>query len=98
VLTEKGGGRFPQMYAEEFVRAYERQIAEYARLGGVDEHLKETVILTETDYNPARDINIPTRDINIDPAISAELDAMNESPFDLDDMLEAEPIEKVEGQ
>jgi hypothetical protein len=98
VLTEKGGGRFPQMYAEEFVRAYERQIAEYARLGGADEHLKETVILNETDYNPARDIHIPTRDVNIDPAISAALDAMNESPFDLDDLLEAEPIEKVEGQ
>lgn len=97
VLTEKGGGRFPQMYAEEFVRAYERQIAEYARLGGVDEHLKETVILTETDYNPARDVKIPTRDSNIDPAISEALDAMNESPFDLDEMLEAEPIEKVEG-
>lgn len=98
ILTEKGGGRFPQMYAEEFVRAYERQIAEYARLGGVDEHLKETVILTETDYNPARDINIPIRDIDIDPAISAELDAMNESPFDIDDMVELESIGKTEGQ
>ncbi len=31
VMTEKGGGRFPQMFGEEFVRAYERQIAEYRR-------------------------------------------------------------------
>jgi len=30
-MTEKGGGRFPQMFGEEFVRAYERQIAEYQR-------------------------------------------------------------------
>ncbi len=91
ILTEKGGGRFPQMYAEEFVRAYERQIAEYARLGGADEHLKETVILTKSDYNPARDIEI-------DPQISAELEAMNESPFDEDDMVQIEPIEKIESQ
>jgi len=32
IMTEKGGGRFPQMFAEEFVRAYERQVAEYQRL------------------------------------------------------------------
>jgi len=31
IMTEKGGGRFPQMFAEEFVRAYERQVAEYRR-------------------------------------------------------------------
>jgi hypothetical protein len=49
ILTEKGGGRYSQMYAEEFVRAYERQIAEYKRLGGADEDLKETVVLHETD-------------------------------------------------
>ena len=51
ILTEKGGGRFPQMYAEEFVKAYERQIAEYKRLGGSDNHLRETVILNETDLH-----------------------------------------------
>lgn len=49
ILTEKGGGRYSQMYAEEFVRAYERQIAEYKRLGGIDENLKETVAINETD-------------------------------------------------
>ncbi|MGB5337016.1 MAG: type VI secretion system-associated FHA domain protein TagH [Woeseiaceae bacterium] len=32
IMTEKGGGRFPQMFSEEFVRAYERQVAEYQRL------------------------------------------------------------------
>ena len=31
IMTEKGGGRFPQMFGEEFVKAYERQIAEYHR-------------------------------------------------------------------
>jgi len=31
IMTEKGGGRFPQMFAEEFVKAYERQIAESQR-------------------------------------------------------------------
>lgn len=32
IVTEKGGGRFPQMFGEEFVKAYERQVAEYQRL------------------------------------------------------------------
>lgn len=31
IITAKGGGRFPQMFGEEFVRAYERQVAEYQR-------------------------------------------------------------------
>jgi len=31
IMTEKGGGRFPQMFGEEFVKAYERQISEYQR-------------------------------------------------------------------
>jgi predicted component of type VI protein secretion system len=31
VMTEKGGGKFPQMFGEEFVKAYERQVAEYSR-------------------------------------------------------------------
>ena len=31
ILTEKGGGRFPQMFSEEFVKAYERLIGESLR-------------------------------------------------------------------
>ncbi len=31
IITEKGSGRFPQMFGEEFVKAYERQVAEYQR-------------------------------------------------------------------
>ena len=31
IITEKGSGRFPQMFSEEFVRAYERQVAEFRR-------------------------------------------------------------------
>ncbi len=49
IMTEKGGGRFPQMYAEEFVKAYERQIAEYKRLSGGDDHLRETVVLSDAE-------------------------------------------------
>ena len=36
IMTERGGGRFPQMFAEEFVKAYERQVAEYQRLNPSD--------------------------------------------------------------
>jgi predicted component of type VI protein secretion system len=31
IMTEKGGGKFPQMFGEEFVKAYERLVAEYSR-------------------------------------------------------------------
>jgi len=31
IITDKGSGRFPPMFAEEFVKAYERQVAEYHR-------------------------------------------------------------------
>jgi type VI secretion system FHA domain protein len=48
-LTDKGGGQFPQMFSEDFVRAYERQIAEYKRLGGNENHLMKTVVLNESD-------------------------------------------------
>ena len=32
IMTEKGGNRFPRMFGEEFVAAYERQVAEFQRL------------------------------------------------------------------
>ncbi|HEX5787138.1 MAG TPA: type VI secretion system-associated FHA domain protein TagH [Woeseiaceae bacterium] len=32
LLTEKGANRFPQIFTEEFVRVYERQIADFKRL------------------------------------------------------------------
>jgi len=53
ILTEKGGGRFPQMYAEEFVRAYERQVAESKRIEGGDDHLRATVVLDKNHYSAA---------------------------------------------
>lgn len=111
VITDTDGGRFPQVYMEEFVNAYERQIDEYRRLGGVDENLKETVILGDDDYNPARDN--AARAMDIDTEISAELEELQESPFDSDDLVDPEvvdpdwvdpllldpdPIDKAEGQ
>jgi len=53
IMTEKGSGQFPQMYADEFVRAYERQIAEYKRLDNSESHYATTVILEQPDL-PAR--------------------------------------------
>lgn len=70
IMTERGGGRFPQMYAEEFVKAYERQIAEYKRLGGGDDTLRETVVLHDRDLNPqsnaepSNDEDFPDEDLD----------------------------------
>ncbi len=56
IMTEKGGGRFPQMYAEEFVKAYERQIVEYKRLGSSEHELAKTVVLDQSDLVKSRKI------------------------------------------
>ena len=63
VITEKGGGRFPQTFAEEFVKAYERAVAEALR---VDRPfaLGETQKLDRTQsiktLTPADDVREPT--------------------------------------
>jgi type VI secretion system FHA domain protein len=49
IMTAKGDGRFPEICAEEFVKTYEHQVAEYRRDGHGDEHLKETVVMTDAD-------------------------------------------------
>ena len=49
IMTAKGDGRFPEICAEVFVKAYEHQVNEYRRLGHGDEHLKETVVMTDAD-------------------------------------------------
>ena len=70
IMTEKGGSsRFPQMFGEEFVKAYERQIAEYKRVGS--EALKATVIIDKKQLapEPAADV-VPTAD----PAVAADDD------------------------
>ena len=52
IMTEKGGGRFPQMFSEEFVRAYERHIADSKRGRRDDEDLARTVVLAEAENEP----------------------------------------------
>ena len=32
IMTQRGSGQFPHMFGEEFVREYEKQIAEFKRL------------------------------------------------------------------
>jgi hypothetical protein len=51
-MTEKGGGRFPQMFAEEFVQSYERQINEFKRLDPSDTMLPVPALepLAEEDF------------------------------------------------
>ncbi len=53
VMTERGGGRFPQMFAEEFVLSYERQINEFKRLGPLEAThpaLDSTVVLENNRF------------------------------------------------
>lgn len=108
ILTEKGGGRIPQMYAEDFVRAYERQIAEYKRLGGGDEHLRETVVMHEsdllTDSAPVTADHEPSRETaHDDPAVTpvANPDPFNQTValdgLSLDDLFDEAPVDQAKG-
>lgn len=84
IIVEKGGNRFPQIYAEEFVAAYERQLAEYKRLGMADEQLKETVIMNESDL--VTDPAVTEVAASEEPAASAAaIDESQDSAIDLND-------------
>jgi hypothetical protein len=66
-MTERGGGRFPQMFAEEFVKSYERQIGEYKRLNPSDSPKPAVKLepLSEQDYEEQlkRTINDELEDV-----------------------------------
>jgi len=61
IMTEKGGGRFPQMFAEEFVKAYERQVAEYQRHDreGTTAPPKVTAAAAEPDLMATQKLDAP---------------------------------------
>jgi len=75
IITETGGGRFPQMFGEEFVRAYERQVAEYQR--------RHRDGLAETgEHTPAVDPGLlKTQKLDQPPAA--------EAAFESDDIVDA---------
>ena len=37
IITQQGSGQLPHQFGEEFVRAYEKQIAEYMRFNASDD-------------------------------------------------------------
>jgi hypothetical protein len=96
------------MYAEEFVRAYERQIAEYKRLGGVDEHLKETVVLNEQHLDTDAIDDFEDEDSMIQAALEdSVIDQIDEQTgtnatvalgdISLDDLPDEEPADLAKG-
>lgn len=75
IITEKGGGRFPQMFGQEFVRAYERQVAEYQR----------------RDRESAANIGARPAEINPDLMVTQRLDRSvpQKTAFEADDVVDA---------
>jgi predicted component of type VI protein secretion system len=90
IMTEKGGGRFPQMFGEEFVKAYERQIAEYQRQDreGPHEPAKRSGVeqLVEEDFAATQKLDAPV--------IAESLGA--DQPFNDDSIIEALPAQTAE--
>ena len=83
IITEKGGGRFPQMFGEEFVRAYERQVAEYLRR---DREGAPEGAATHASDDPAF---METQKLD-NPAALAQA-APEESAFETDDIIDNLP-------
>jgi len=84
IITEKGGGRFPQMFGEEFVRAYERQVAEYQRLDRDGTAASRSRGAAEPAIDPGL---METQ--KLDPAsMIANAPASNEAAFDADDVVD----------
>ena len=48
IMTQPGAGRFPHQFSEEFVRCYEKHIAEYKRLERRGDHPKSGCKAAET--------------------------------------------------
>ena len=79
IMTEKGEGRFPQMFAEEFVKAYERQITEYRRN---DRDGTGVIKSPETDSQPVDEDQIKTQ--VLEPSVVPD-----ESAFDDNEIVDA---------
>jgi predicted component of type VI protein secretion system len=104
ILTDKSGGRFPQMFAEGFVEAYERHVVEYKREGGVEDLLKETVVMTDakplTEPAPSPERNapepraVPKVEPDIEPDIESKIEMIGDA--DATDEVEGLDIEEIE--
>lgn len=81
IMTEKGGDRFPQMFGEEFVKAYERQVAEYQRLDR-EGMARPAGKDAETEAEPEL-----MKTQKLDRPMAAESDDV-EAPFAEDDIIE----------
>ncbi len=87
IMTEKGGGRFPQMFGEEFVNAYERQIAEYLRMERMDGGAAIVKSLTSGEEETGATL---TDTIKLDPkAHVAAIEADND-----DDLLDGDDADE----
>ncbi|MBT8098690.1 MAG: type VI secretion system-associated FHA domain protein TagH, partial [Gammaproteobacteria bacterium] len=89
VMTEKGGGRFPSMFAEEFVKAYDQQIADFKRIIPVDvpRNVPKPSPIIETDVNDSSIKTINEKSKNsIADVFDADAAESNDDDFDnLDD-------------
>jgi len=89
IMTEKSGGRFPQMFSEEFVRAYERQVAEYQRVD------REGMVRpARADLDPDLEPDLMTTQ-KLDAPVVAE-SANADSAFEEDDVLEVVDAEDLD--
>jgi type VI secretion system FHA domain protein len=95
ILTDKSGGRFPQMFAEGFVHAYERHVAEYKREGGVEDLMKETVVMTDPKPMPEPAAAPKRKPPEPEPQAAPDVDPAVESAIEL--IADTDATDEVEG-
>ena len=89
IMTETGGGRFPQMFSEEFVRAYERHVAEFQRID------REGMVRpARADFDPDLEPDL-MKTQRLDTPVVAE-SANADSAFEEDEVLEVVDAEDLD--
>ncbi len=87
IMTEKGGGRFPHMFAEDFVKAYERHLAESLRANRGNPELPKVKLepLDEQEYLAnMKGAEQAADDEDVEPSDQTEQPDMNEQVDALD--------------
>lgn len=97
IMTEKGGGRFPQMFAEEFVKAYEHQIVESLRAnrGSADLPKVKLEPLDEEKFKAEQAAKQAANEVPDEPDDQTEL-ASEKAPGEvLDDIESIEDLDEL---
>ena len=80
VITEKGSGRFPSMFAEEFVKSYDRQISDFKRIVPLGSPGPVPVLKPIADDNAVKTVEDRKVDIFDEDDDSDDFEGLDDGP------------------